>query len=187
MRNLSQEMINALSAPVIWPALLLRGFFKSGEIRLWTGVGMLVHEGIAYQGMGDLISISTIEETDDIKATGVQIVLSAIKTEVIALALLELERGRRGDIYFGCLYESGNSLVPSPTLLFRGRLNTAQIRDAVEGPQLVLGYENELIDLERPRTRRYTAQEQRRYYPGDAFLDYIADLVDKKLNWGSTQ
>lgn len=186
-RNLSPEFITALRAPVIWPCLLLRSFFKSGELRLWTGVGILVHEGIAYLGAGDLLSISAIEETDEIKSVGVQVVISAIKTEAIALALLEVERGRRGDIHFGLLHESGNTLIPSPTLLFRGRLNTVEIRDATQNAQVVLGYENELIDLERPRTKRYTAAEQRRDFPGDSFLDYIAELVDKPLKWGSTE
>lgn len=186
-RDLTPQMLEALAAPVLWPCLLMRSFFKSGELRLWTGVGMLVHDGIAYQGAGDLLSISAIEETDEIKSVGVQIIISAIKTEAIALALLEVERGRRGDIYFGLLYESGNSLIPSPTLLFRGRLNTVEIQDATKNAQLVLGYENELIDLERPRTKRYTAAEQRRDFPSDSFLDYIAELVDKPLKWGSTE
>lgn len=186
-RNLTPEFVQALRAPVIWPCLLMRGFFKSGEVRLWTGVGMLIHQGLAYQGAGDLLSISPIEETDEIKAVGVQIVISAIKSEAIALALLEMQRGKRGDIYFGLLYESGNTLVPSPTLLFRGRLNTVQIKDSHENAQLILGYENELIDLERPRTFRYTAAEQRRKHPTDSFLDYVAELVDKPLRWGSTE
>lgn len=185
-RNLTPQMVQALSAPIMWPCLLLRGFFASGEVRFWTGVGILVHNGIAYQGAGDLIAISPIEETDDIKATGVQVTLSAVKTEAIALALLEMRRGLRGDIYFGCLQESGNTLVPDPTLLFRGRLNTATIKDGIDSAQLILGYENELIDLERARSSRYTREEQRRRYPGDSFLDFIDQLVDRKLNWGST-
>lgn len=185
-RPLSPEMLIALQQPILRPCLLMRGQFKTGEVRMWTGVGPLVWQGLEYTGAGDLIALSPVEETQDIKAIGCQVTLSAVKADAIALSLLEMQRGKPGELWFGLLNDDGNSLVPNPHIMFRGRLNDAQIRDGISGAQLVLGYENELIDLERSREIRYTHEEQQRLSPGDNFLQYVAELADKPLRWGST-
>jgi hypothetical protein len=47
-----------------------------------------------------------------------------------------------------------------------------------------LQVENVLIDLERPRTRKYTDEEQRKRFPGDASLENVAALQDRQIAWG---
>jgi hypothetical protein len=47
-----------------------------------------------------------------------------------------------------------------------------------------LQVENVLIDLERPRIRKLTDEEQRKRFPGDASFENIAALQDRQISWG---
>lgn len=186
MRPLSDDMIDALGHGVIRPALLYEGEFRTGIVRLWTGLGPISWDGALFTGLGDLVSVSTIEETTDVKATGIQCSLSGVKTSQIALALSEMQRNAEGRLWFALMEEDMATIIPEPQILFRGRLDVCIIQDSVEGAIINITYENELIDLERPREVRYTPQEQRQISPGDTFLDFIPSLQDKVLHWGST-
>ena len=44
--------------------------------------------------------------------------------------------------------------------------------------------ENVLVDLERPRIRKLTDEEQQSRYPGDISLQSVASLQDRQLSWG---
>lgn len=186
MRPLTDNMLAALAAPIIRPALLYDGTFASGSVHIWTGIGPLVWRGTEYSGLGQLIGVSLIEETDDVKATGIQCNLSGVDSAQISFALLEMQRNSPGVIWLALLEEDGATIIPDPYILFRGRLDVATIQDARDGAMITLNYENELIDLERPREVRYTPQEQYAISPGDTFLDFVPGLQDKELHWGNT-
>jgi hypothetical protein len=49
---------------------------------------------------------------------------------------------------------------------------------------LNLSIENVLIDLDRPRIRKYTNEEQLSRYPNDQSLKYVASLQEKDIAWG---
>ena len=56
-----------------------------------------------------------------------------------------------------------------------------------EGPDtstIELSVENKLVDLERPRVRRFTSAYQKSVYPNDLGLDFVEDLQDKDISWG---
>lgn len=185
-RGLTSDMITALSQPVVRPAILFVGTFGSGISRLWTGLGPVIWRGDEYTGLGNLVGVSAVEETDDIKAGGITCTLSGVQSSAISLALLDMRRNAPGVLYLALMQDDWKTIIPDPQVLFRGRLDVCTINDALDGATIAVTYENELIDLERPREWRYTPQEQRRLSPGDTFLDYIPTLQDKTIRWGST-
>ena len=82
------------------------------------------------------------------------------------------------------LTEAG-AIIADPKVIFRGRLDVAEIDDSnPDEPIINLSYENELIDLERPREWRYTDEHQQQLYPGDTGLKGIAALQNRELVWG---
>lgn len=186
MRSLTPEMIAALDAPTVRPVILFEGLFNSGILRLHTAVGTVVLDGSPFTGAGLLMSVSPIKSTTDVRAAGAQVTLSAVKDASIALALAEFRRGYYGIIRFGCLDDTLSELIPDPFIFFRGKCDTIEIEDSADGPTFTINYENELIDLERPRETRYTHPEQLLQTNGtDSFFEYIAGMQDKTLRWGT--
>ena len=65
-RTLTTAMSQAVTADVVRPILLIRMVFDTAPLHVWNGVGDLTFSSNTYSGLGDLISISTIEETSSI-------------------------------------------------------------------------------------------------------------------------
>jgi hypothetical protein len=78
-------------------------------------------------------------------------------------------------------------VVGTPYLAFSGRLDVPVIDEAGDTATISISYESRLADLDRPRIRRYTDQDQRAEYPNDGGLRYIAGLQDKQVTWGAKQ
>lgn len=173
----------AFTADSLQPFLAVDLDFDSGNVRMWNGYGDLVIDGESYIGAGTLLAISSIEETGEIAARGVTMTLSGISSEIISVALAENYQNRAARIYIGSLAEDGSA---SSYQLFGGRLDVMTIEESGETATVSATAESRLIDLERPRARRYTSEDQKSLYPGDLGLDYVNDLQDKTLDWGKS-
>jgi hypothetical protein len=163
---------------------LYEGQFKDGELNLWTGIGDLSWNGKIWTGAGGLLNISSVEETDQQQAQGVVVQLSAVPTSGIALALASVQRNMPGQIWLG-LIDDANRVVENPQTMFRGRLDTVTIEDDANAAVIKASYENEMITLEHAREIRYTDEEQKRLYPEDRGLEFVASIQDLTLRWGS--
>lgn len=165
------------------PFLAVELSFDSGSVRLWNGYEDLTVDGETYIGSGNLLQISGVEETGDIAARGVTMTLSGLDTSIISIALSENYQNRAARIYLGAITAAG---VVQSYQVFGGRLDVMNIEESGETATISVTAENRLIDLERPRIRRYTSEDQKSLYPGDLGLDYVNDLQDKTLDWGKS-
>jgi hypothetical protein len=156
--------------------------FDSGAVRLWNGYHDATIDGDEYTGAGSFMSVGTIEESGEVSAKGTTIALSGIDASLISLALQENYQNRSARVIIGTV---DNGVFTDYTL-FRGRMDVMAIEESGETASIRVTAENNLIDLERPRSSRYTSEDQKTYYPGDLGLDYVADLQDKQINWGKT-
>ena len=157
--------------------------FDSGAVRLWNGYGDLVIGSDTYTGAGTLLAISSVEESGEIAARGITMTLTGISSSLISVALTENYQNRSAKVYIGTLQENG---AISTYQLFGGRLDVMTIEESGETATISVTAESRLIDLERPRTRRYTSEDQKSLYAGDLGLDYVNDLQDKTLDWGKS-
>jgi hypothetical protein len=157
----------------------VEAFFDSGTVRLWTGFGKIEFGGNTYTGAGNLLGLSEIHEGSDIQARGMKISLSGIPSELLGIALNEPYQNRELRIYVGTL-DNGTQAH----LLSRGRIDTMRLQDSGDTAAIEVAVENRLIDLERNRIRRYTAEDQKALFPGDTGLDYVAGIQGKPLTWG---
>jgi hypothetical protein len=204
-RNLSTAISSSLEDGVVYPFFAVELEFDSpNTLRLWTGYGTLVYEGVSYYGTGELLNISTVEETMEIAAKGATLTLSAVPAEVISLALQEPYQGRVCKIFFGMfstdtlLQEDSVSYIlmqdgakigleaqeTGLTEVFTGYMNQMSIEEGPESSSIQLSVENKLVDLERPRVARYTSAYQKDKFAGDLGLDFVESLQDQKLVWG---
>ena len=180
-RDLTTIVENALDDEVIEPFFAVELLFDSAPIRLWTGTGEATIDGNTYIGTGNLLDISSVEETSEIAVRGATITLSGMSSEVISLALQSPYQGRVCNMYFGIV--SGNT-YSSLTQIFSGYMDEMNIDEGPDFGSIELKVENKLIDLERARVRRFTSGYQKSVYPGDKGLDFVESLQDKEIVWG---
>jgi len=180
-RDISSAITNNLEDEVIQPFFAIELLFDSAPIRLWTGTGDATIDGDTYIGTGNLLDISSVEETSEIAVRGATITLSGMSSEVISLALQSPYQGRVCNMYFGIV--SGNT-YSSLTQIFSGYMDEMNIDEGPDFGSIELKVENKLIDLERARVRRFTSGYQKSVYPGDKGLDFVESLQDKEIVWG---
>jgi len=204
-RDLSNDTIISINENVVYPffATELR-FDGDNVLRMWTGQGTLVLEdGTQWVGLGQMLNISTIEETSELAVKGATLTLSGVPSEVLSLALSEPYQGRVCNIYFGTFIQ-GSILQESASYillqdgsrinledqstnfseLFSGYMDQMNIEESGDTSTIELLVENKLVDLERARVARFTSGYQKSIYAGDLGLDFVEDLQDKQIPWG---
>lgn len=183
-RDISTVLAQAIEQQVVYPFFAIELLFDNDQtLRMWTGLGELSYNSLIWYGAGNLLTIEAIEETSETAARGATVTLSAIPTEVVSLALSEPYQGRKATIYFGAHVE-GQLDSASMTEVFSGYMDQMSIEEGPTNSSIQLSIENKLIDLERPRTARFTSAYQKSLYPDDLGLDFVEDLQTKQISWG---
>lgn len=205
-RDISSDLIDTLSDDVIHPFFAIELFFDTSILRFWSGVGELEFGGNVYTGSGNMIAVSAIDETSDISAQGARLTLSGLPSEMISLAIDEPYQGRKCFIYFGTLDVTGDRLTQqnghlilnqdssailgegdfrdTVTQIFSGYIDQMNIDEGPETSQISVAVESRLIDLQRPRNRRYTDANQKSRFPNDKGFEFVESLQQKKFAWG---
>lgn len=182
-RSLSAGMQTAVEGSVVSPFLLVDLDFSS-PIYLWTGFGDLTHDDNDYIGVGELLGINAIEESQDLGAKGVDINLSGINgTTLLNKALTEEYQGKDVTIKLGAFDSSGN-IISSPIIIFSGFMDVMTIDEGSETSTISLTVENKLIQLSRSNVRRYTDQDQKKDHPNDDGFEYVTIMAEKDIEWG---
>lgn len=157
-------------------------------VRFWSGIGVIQWNGVPWYGSGVFGSIGVVEETTEIRAVGVQLRLSGLPIDVAAsdgrklfeIVVDETWQGRPVRVYFGVLNDS-RRFVGRPVRIFSGKMDQVSLK----AQELLFTCESAMFDLQRTRTRRWTPQDQRAEYPGDAGCDSVAAMQQQDIRWGS--
>lgn len=183
-RDIPAAIETNLGEDVVRPFFAVELLFDSAPLRLWTGYNDLDIDGVTYTGSGNVMSISSVEETTDLSVKGATIVLSGVPAEVISAALSTPYQGRVCNIYFGTFPLSDPVLESQLTEIFSGYMDEMNIEETPDTSTVEVKVENKLIDLERARTRRYSSGYQKTVFPNDIGFDFVESLQDKKITWG---
>lgn len=180
-RDITTVVENALDDAVIEPFFAVELLFDDSPLRLWAGIGDATIDGNTYTGAGNLINISTVEETTEMAVRGATITLSGVPSSLLSLALQEPYQGRVCNLYFGVV---SGSTYSNLTQVFSGYMDEMNIDEGGETSTVELNVENKLIDLERVRVARYTDGYQKSLYPNDKGLQFVESLQDREIVWG---
>lgn len=181
--GLDTAIVNRLGADHQELFFAIKAEFDTSTIRLWTGTEDLTISGATYTGAGSLLNISDVEETQELKSSGLSITLTGMDATVLDYALTENYQNRPITLFLGYLYGSTNETVGTLTL-FKGRMITMTVNDSPDGATITLNCENRLVDLNRPSNFRYTKDSQAFLHAGDKGFDRVASLQDKEIIWG---
>lgn len=175
---------NAVTGPVIRPALLAEFDFSDGVSRVWSGIGTLNWDSKSWLGVGTLGSVEDVEETTELRAVGVRFKLSGIPSGLLGSVTTTAVSGRKAKLWLAFLTDS-MTMIDSPVLLLSGKMDTVDITDGGDTLSFELAVENNLRDLQRPRTRRYTDADQQKEFAGDKGFEFVSELQRKEFKWGT--
>jgi len=187
-RGLTNAMEIVALADEVKPLVLVEALFDSNAptsyIYLWNGIGDLAHDSKTYLGAGDLLSISSIQETVELRASGITLQLSGIGDPLLSKAKTENYQGRELTVKLGA-FNATNTIVTDPIIVFSGFMDTMTIQDDGTTGTIALTVENRLIEFEKTRVRRFTDNDQRIDYPNDDGLEYVSQIQEKAIVWGN--
>ena len=205
MREISAAYLEEITSGAMQPRLLMELQFDSSTVWVWTGIGTLDWGERSFVGNGNFVSVSDVQETQDLQAAGVVFGLNGIPSSLISLALSVRYQSRPCKMWLGMvdtsagialedgsgvfLTETGdkilleNQLYGEPVPLFSGLMDVMEFTDDGQTATIKLSAESTLMKLRRTKERRYTPEDQKSKYPGDRFFDFVAQLQDKQLTW----
>jgi hypothetical protein len=176
-------MKKEVTADLVRPITLVQCAFDSGNLNLWSGIGNLTVGGVEYVGAGTLLQIGEIAESAELQANGLTVALSGITEPLISKARDEDYQGRELKVLLGAIDSEGD-VTDNPVVMFSGFMDTMVINDGAETATIQITVENRLIEFERTRGRRYTAEDQKIDYPNDKGLEFVAEMQEKEIIWG---
>ena len=182
-RTLPAALATEFDAAQLKPFYAVELDFDSGVLRFWTGYGTITANGEEFEGAAQVLGISSANENIDLSADGLTISFAGLDSSIVAATLTQNYRGRSAKVYIGAL-DASNEPVSAMYQVFAGRMDIMSIQEDVQTATISLQVENVLIDLERPRTRKLTDEEQRKRFLGDASLENVASLQDRQISWG---
>lgn len=182
-REISTDLVKEALADSNRPILIADIETSDGNVRVWTGIGNLSFNGQTFYGIAGLGGISAIKESgSEVRANAVSMLLTGIPSADIAKALSTNYRGRPGTIWLGFLSDDGD-LIDS-IILFKGTMDAVNLAEGPETSSIIAAAESRLADLDRPRLRRYTDEDQKALFPGDDGLEYVEGIQNEELVWG---
>jgi hypothetical protein len=182
-RVLSEATTAAVQARVVRPALLADLAFGSGNLRLWTGIGDLVWNGVVFTGAGGLVGISEVEEATEVRATTTTLTLSGVSADMVAIALADTWQGRPADLYLA-LFDEAGALLSDPITVRTARMDQLTWTEGGTA-SFALTLEDELADITRVQERRYTDRDQQGEFPGDLINEYVVASQRQVIRWGT--
>ena len=58
------------------------------------------------------------------------------------------------------------------------------ISDSATESMVTITYEDQDVDMNRPREWRYTDESQKALFPGDRAFEYVTTIHDREIKWG---
>lgn len=181
-RNIDSGLMTQMAGASVAPAFLVQFDFDTAPLRLWSGT--LTASGNDFTGAGPLLNISATQETSQMQALGMTLRLNGLSNSILSLALGEPYQGRTLSLWVAAIDLQTHALIGVPYLVFKGRMDVMEILETGETCDITLSCENMLIDLDRPRLRYYTAEDQAIDFPDDRGFDMVPALQDAAVKWG---
>ena len=186
-RDITTAFKNAIEGAVVKPIIGIELEFSDGTLRFWNGYGNLTMtaggSSKTFNGAGDMLGVSEIEESSTLSMSGVTLTLAGIKSSIISTALGANYTNRKGAIYLG-LFDTSNNVIADVYTIFKGNMDVMNIQEGADTCVITLKLESRLITFEKSSNRMYTLEDQKIDFPNDIGFEFIPDLQDKEITWG---
>ncbi len=196
-RGFSPAVADALAAGHVRLLSFAKLEFSSQTLYVHNGIGEYTFDGQTWQGLGDLATISAVEEGTDVSPYSITLTLSLLDATLAEQALEENYYMRPVTIYLGVLDEDDEFVqepnpanTQNPVALWAGHMDQMAVSvGSDQGDMITMTCESQLSLLQRSRNLMFTNTWQQSRYSGDKFFNLLAFVEGVKVNWkgkGST-
>jgi hypothetical protein len=156
-----------------------------GEVFIATGAGSGTGAAIVnWLGVGDLGSISKVEEGTDVSPYAITLTLSGLDATMSSAALTQDYFMRPVTVYLGLL-DTDDALLEDPTQIWSGFMDQMNLSVGADGGDAIqLIAESELSRFDKSKNLMYTNAAQQARYSGDLFFSHIHKVEGAKIKWG---
>ena len=158
--------------------------FPSGTVYVHNSLGTYTWGGQDWLGVGDLGSISQVEEGIDVSPYAITLTLSGLDATISGAALTEDYFMHPVTVYMGVL-DADDALLADPTQIWSGFMDQMNVSLGADGGDAIqLIAESELSRFDVSRNLMYTNAAQQERYSGDLFFSHIHKVQGAKFDWG---
>ena len=184
-RGFPTAVADALSAGHVVLVTFAKLEFPSGTIYVHNSIGTYTWGGQDWLGTGDFGEISQIEEGADVSPYKITLTLSGLDATISGAALNEDYYMHPVSVYLGAL-DADDVLIADPTVVWEGAMDQMSITVGADGGDAIqLTAESELARFDKSSMKKYTHSQQQNDHSGDLFFEFMADIEDVKIRWGS--
>ena len=140
---------------------------------------------INWLGVGDLGSISQVEEGLDVSPYAITLTLSGLDATMSGVALTEDYYLHPVTVYLGVL-DADDVLIDTPTQIWAGFMDQMNVTVGANGGDAIqLIAESELSRFNKSLNLMYTNVAQQEKSAGDLFFSHMHKIEGTKISWGA--
>ena len=159
--------------------------FPSGTVYVHNSLGSYTWGGHDWLGVGDLGSISQVEEGLDVSPYAITLTLSGLDATISGAALTEDYYLHGVTVYLGVL-DTDDVSIDTPTQIWAGFMDQMNMTVGADGGDAIqLVAESELSRFNKSLNLMYTNTAQQERSSGDLFFNFLHRIEGAKINWGS--
>jgi len=186
-RGFSTAVNTALQAQNVNLVMFAKLEFPSGTLYVHNGLGTYTWDSQNWLGVGDLGSISKVEEGVDVSPYAITLTLSGLDATISGAALTEDYFMHPVTVYLGVL-DSDDTLIDTPTQVWAGFMDQMNLTVGADGGDAIqLIAESELSRFDKSKNLMYTNANQQQRYSGDLFFSHIHKVEGAKIKWGASE
>ena len=158
--------------------------FDTDTLRFSTLAGDCTIGGESYLGAGQLINVSDIRDSAELKSEGMVVTLTGLDSSILSMGLTEHYQNRPITM-LTCFADGGGDSVGAAMTSFKGRMMAMALNEDPTGVSTItISCENRLVDLRRPSNLRYTKESQKYIDDNDIGFNQVTSLQDMVITWG---
>lgn len=184
-RGASASVITELASATNAPFHLFEVAWDSGTIYLTDAASSITWSGNTYSALGKMLGFGNIEESVALQATGVDLTLSGVPTDLVSSFLAEDFIDRQVKIYKG-FFNSGGAVISDPVLVFQGLMDSPDFQEVLEENATVITIpaNSQWAQFDKVNGRKTNTNSQRLHFSGDKGFNFVPGLKDKAIEWG---
>lgn len=171
------------TATVIRPIYFVEIDFEDAPFLANSSDRHITVDSKTYFAVSSLGKIGDYTTTSGVAATAMKLTLSGIPGDMVAYILAQNTRNKNVKVSVA-LADEANQLVTPLIIWFNGGIDSMTMN---VGKQVgtALSASSRLLNWAKSVNSRYTNEDQQFRYPGDKGLQFIANVPQLKLRWGS--
>ena len=187
MKSLSPTFAAALASGAPQVAQLVAMYFSGGTVALNSMNRPLDFGGLTYRGAAGLGEISQIDDSAGSEVKGLQLTMSGLSSEMLALALADATVVQGVRLVIRLALVGADGFVIDAPVDWDGYLDTMSIDADGDNCTISVTAESSAVDLLRGNAMTTSNADQQALYPGDRAFEYIVSQDGVPVVWPTKQ